>query len=225
MNEPSAPPPHLPAPPPVTSWKKPALLILAAILGCCALTAAGTAWWVKRNFYASALKPVQLSAAEQQAFENKLLLLEQVGETQLSTEKPDPAATGDPREITLSDREINAFLAAQGVGDKIKVDFSSDRVSANFILPLDPDFPVFGGTTLRFKLALGALIDAAGKLVLKIDDVSVGGIPLPNAWLGDIKGLDLIATNLDSDPVVRRFVEGIREFQIQEDGLRLLLNE
>ncbi len=214
---------HPSVPPPATSWKKPALLILAAIVGCCALTAVGTAWWVKRNFYASALKPVQLTASEQAALERKLEVLEVAGETEAAASEA--VTPGDPREVALSAKEINAFLAAQGVGDKVKVDLSRDRISASFILPVDEDFPLIGGTTLRFKLALGALIDAAGKLVLKIDDVTVGGVPVPNAWLGGVKGLDLIAANLDSDPVVRGFVEGIKEFEISQGSVRLRLNE
>lgn len=222
MNE-SPPPTPSVEPPPVTSWRKSAMMITVAILGCCALTAAGTAWWVKRHFYASALKPVQLSEKEQAAFEQKLEILETASETQ--PVRVEPAPVHDPREIALSAREINAFLAAQGVGDRVKVDLSRDRVSASFILPVDPDFPLIGGTTLRFKLALGALMDAAGKFVLKIDDVTVGGIPMPNAWLGGIKGLDLIAANLENDPVVRGFVEGIKEFEISQGAVRLRLNE
>ncbi len=220
MNETIPPPPVLAAPPPASSWKKPALLILAAILGCCALTAVGTAWWVKRNFYASPLSPVQLSVQEQAALERKLEALEVVEETAVT-----PPAASDPREISLTAKEINAFLAQQGLGDQIKVDLSRDRIAASFIVPVDKDFPVIGGTTLRFRLALGALIDAAGKFVLKIDDVTVGGIPVPNAWLGDMKGLDLVTANLDSEPAVRRFVEGIKEFEVREGSLRVRLNE
>ena len=220
MNETS---PSSDLPPPVSAWKKPALMIAASILGCCALTAVGTAWWVKHHFYASALKPVHLSAQEQQAFEQKLETLERVGETEVGG--VEPAAVKDPREIALSAKEINAFLAAQGVGERIKVDLSRDRVSANFILPMDEELPLIGGTTLRLKLALGALVDAAGKLVLKIDDVSVGGVPLPNAWLGGVKGLDLIASNLDSDPVIRGFVAGIKDFEVSQGSVRLRLNE
>lgn len=221
MNESSSTTP----PPPASAWKKPALLIAAAILGSCALTAVGTAWWVKHNFYASALKPVQLTTLEQQAFDQKLQALEVVGHSEVTTTPPPSAQSTDPREIAISAKEINAFLAAQGVGDRVKVDLSRDRVSANFILPMDEGLPLIGGTTLRLKLALGALVDAAGKFVLKVDDVSVGGVPLPNAWLGGIKGLDLIAANLESDPVVRGFVAGIKEFEVSQGALRLRLNE
>jgi hypothetical protein len=55
--------------------------------------------------------------------------------------------------------------------------------------------------------------------------VSVGGVPLPNAWLGDMKGVNLLASNVEADPVVKQFMAGIREFEIHEGTIRVLLNE
>jgi hypothetical protein len=50
-------------------------------------------------------------------------------------------------------------------------------------------------------------------------------VPLPNAWLGDIKGVNLAADQIENDPALRRFLAGIKELEIRPDGLRVVLNE
>lgn len=58
-----------------------------------------------------------------------------------------------------------------------------------------------------------------------MEDLSVGGISLPNAWLGDIKGVDLIAKNLEKDPAIQRFLAGIQELEMHAGSLRVVLNK
>ena len=208
--------------PVVSSWKKPVLIVTGIVLTCCLLTAVGTVWWVKRNLYASPLRPVELSQTEQAALNEKLARLELVEETAAVQPVPE---TDDPRTISLTTKEINAFLADQGIGEQVKLDLSRNRIAANFLLPIDKDAPLFAGTTLRIRVALSALMNEAGKLVVKVDDISLGGIPLPNAWLGDIKGLDLVTGDIGSDPAVQRFVAGIKNFQLEDGRMRIELNE
>lgn len=208
--------------PVVSSWKKPVLIVIGIVLTCCLLTAVGTVWWVKRNLYASPLRPVELSQTEQAALNEKLARLELVEETAAVQPVPE---TDDPRTISLTTKEINAFLADQGIGEQVKLDLSRNRIAANFLLPIDKDAPLFAGTTLRIRVALSALMNEAGKLVVKVDDISLGGIPLPNAWLGDIKGLDLVTGDIGSDPAVQRFVAGIKNFQLEDGRMRIELNE
>lgn len=210
-------------PPTVTSWKKPALIFTGIVLSCCLLTAVGTVWWVKHNIYASPLRPVQLSQSEKTALDAKLAKLE------FSEEIPPPEhpakTDGDPRTISISSKEINAFLANQGIGEQVKLEVTRNRIAANFLLPIDKDAPLFAGTTLRIRLALNALMNENGKLVVKVDDVSLGGIPLPNAWLGDIKGLDLITSNIGEDPAIERFAAGIKDFRLENGHVNIVLNE
>jgi hypothetical protein len=194
----------------------------SVIVACCVLTALGTVWWVKHNIYASPLRPVSLTQPEQNALDVKLARLELADEVAPAT--PPPAESG-ARSLTLSSREINAFLARQGIGEQVKLDLSRDRVSASFLLPIDENAPLFAGTTLRIRLALSALMNDAGKFVIKVDDVSLGGISLPNAWLGDIKGLDLVTGDIASDPGLQRFAAGIKDFQLQDGQVRIELNE
>lgn len=210
-------------PPSASSWKKPVLIFTGIVVVCCLITAASTVWWVKRNIYASPLKPVHLSQSEQSVLDAKIAKLELSEE--VVTPEPPAKTDGDPRTISISSKELNAFLAEQGIGEQVKLEVSRNRIAANFLLPIDKNAPLFAGTTLRIRLALNALMNENGKLVVKVDDVSLGGIPLPNAWLGDIKGLDLITSNIDQDPAINRFAAGIKDFRLENGHVHIILNE
>lgn len=231
MNDQPPTVPVVPAPAaavkPRSSWKKKALIVTSIILGSATLAAAGTAWWVKRNIYASPFSPVVLAATEQAALNGKLEALKQSGELNPAVA---PTAPVDPevekRTLTLSDREINAFLKEQGLGEQIKVSLHNGGGTATFLLPLNPEQEVGKGATVRISVSLGAKMGADKKFALSLTDVSVGGLPLPNAWLGDIKGLNLLADSpVSDDPVFKAFAAGIRDFNIQSGVMRVVLNE
>jgi len=220
------PPSNLASPSPAapvsarSTWKGKALVITAIVLGTATVAGAGAAWWVKHNIYASALRPVALTPAEQTDLQSKLKVLGQSG-----TATPvDPEVAR--RTLTLSEREINAFLDQQGLGETVKVEFTNGGAAATVIIPVDKDAPLIGGTTLRLHLAFGARMDASKKFTLSLNDVSIGGVPLPNAWLGNLKGLNLLAESpLHSDPAVKGFLAGIRDFKIEGGTMRVVLNE
>ena len=206
--------------PPRSSWKKKLLVTSGIVLCSAGIAAAGTAWWVKHNIYASALQPVALTQAEQSNLDGKLKTL---------SNSPG-AAPVDPeiakRTLVISDKEINAFLAQQGLGEQVKVDLTEGGAAATLLIPMDKDIAFVGGTTLRIRLGFGAKMDADKHFAFSISDVSVGGIPLPNDWLGKIKGSNLLAdSQLESDPTVKGFLAGIRDFKIQAGSLKVVLNE
>lgn len=225
-SSPVAEPPRETPPPSVVikprSGRRTLLTVLLVILGCCGVTAAGTVWWVKRNFYASPIRPVSLSQTEQQALQAKLEALHL-----------DPAAPSRPvltpeeqrRSITVTQKEINAYLAQQGLGDTVKVELGNDSISAMTIVPIPPDAPLFGGTTLRLRLALGVRMAENKKMTVQVNDISVGGVPLPNAWLGDIKGVNLADERFESDPALQRFFDGIKTLEVRNGELLVVLNE
>lgn len=208
-------------PVPRSSWKKKALVMSAVILGSAGIAAAGTAWWVKHNIYASALKPVALTQTEQADLNSKLQVLGQQAPT---------AAPVDPeiakRTLTISEREINAFLSEQGLGEQVKVEFTQGGAAATVLVPVEKDTPLIGGTTLRLRFAFGAKMDSSKHFAFSLNDISVGGVPMPNAWLGNLKGLNLLAESpLQSDPAVKGFLAGIRDFKIDSGVMRIVLNE
>ena len=218
------PPPVVPSSASLTprsSWKKKALVVSAVVLGTAGIAAASTAWWVKSNIYASALKPVVLTQAEQTDLQGKLQVLGQ----QANAPAPvDPEVA--KRTLTISEREINAFLSDQGLGEQVKVEFTRGGAAATVLVPVDKDAPLIGGTTLRLRFAFGAHIDTHKQFAFSLNDVSVGGVPMPNAWLGNLKGLNLLAESpMQSDPAMKGFLAGIRDFKIEGGVMKIVLNE
>lgn len=227
MQTPSSTPPSPPAEPgsavvKTVSWKKAAWIIFAALLLGAGLSAAASLWWVRHNFYASAMRPVSLSAGEQNALDAKL---ETLGGTAPAV--VEAVAGSDERTLWISAKEINAFLAKQGLGESFRVSLAKDSLDVTMIAPIPADsgVPLLAGTTLRVKMSMILALDDAGEGRCVIQDVRVGGVPLPNAWLGDLKGINLVEKTVDQDPVMRRFWEGVREAQILPEGVRIVLNE
>lgn len=214
-----SPPPQSPA-----SWKRRVLVVCATILACSGITAAATAWWVKRNIYASPLKPVLLSASEKSALDGKLNNLGIAGETASQAEAAERKADEERRTLVLTEKELNAFLDSQGLGQQVRVDLQDGAASVTALIPMADDIPAVGGTTLRLKVSLSAGMIPGDKFAFRVTDVSMGGIPLPNAWLGDIKGVNLLADGIENDPAMKRFLAGIRELKIESGAIRVLLN-
>ncbi|TDU81320.1 arginine N-succinyltransferase [Prosthecobacter fusiformis] len=228
-------PPHIPASPPSLppaqaplrqgpSGKKIILTILGVFVLGCGIAAATTAWWVKRNIYASPIQPVSLSQSEHQALEAKIHVLET---SAAPSGLPDVSPGEQERTLVITAKEINAYLASQELGETIQVDLGHDSISATVLAPVPADagLPLISGTTLRLSLSLTARMDEAKKVALIVRDVRMGGLPMPNAWLGDIKGVNLADENLSNDPALQRFFAGIESLQITPDGLRVVLAE
>ena len=123
-----------------------------------------TAFWVKQNIYASPFQPTYLDAKEQLVLDSKLAKLEAPGVKQKSEVpakshppsrplKPEPYSEDDARrEISLSEKELNALIAKDPeTAKRVAIDLSEDLVSVKLLLPMDDDFPVLGGKTLRLK--------------------------------------------------------------------------
>lgn len=213
MNE-SPAPVAAPANPPVLhrrfTWTKRILVVGCVLLGL-------GAWWYQYNLNASPFKPVQLSAAEQQAVQAKLATLEN------QVAPSDPAKT-----LVLNEREINGYLQQQGLGDQIKVNINSGSIGAQFLIPVDKDFPVMGGSTVRVKVAFNTHLDANRQLALSLADVSVGGISLPNDWLGNLKGLNMLDSSRMGEgdaQFFKSFAAGIKDFQLKNGEMRVVLND
>lgn len=235
---PSTPPPNPPAPPP--GAVPPAavkqgrgcmfygcmvgLVLLATIL----ITFLATSWWIHRTINARPLTPVALNQQEQVELSNKLEFVSTSREMRLrAVEQPEPRAREiDPdfvrRPITLTDREINALIAKHtDLGDRVRVFLRPDEVVAQANIPVDRSVPYLGGRIIRTKVSLHVEVKR-GDLVLAIRNISIGGFPLPNAWLGGLIGKNLVQDEFFDDPVMKAFVEGIEEFRIDSGSLFFL---
>ncbi len=202
-------------------------IVLATIL----VTGALTYWVVRTYIYARDFKPVELSAGEQRKLNGKLRVLgyepgpatPETDEKWLRAERYSEA--GARREVSFSERELNAMVANnRDLAKKLAVDLGDDLVSARLLVPVDPDFPVLGGKTLRVSAGVEmAFRDARPVVVLK--GVSIMGIPIPNAWLGGLKNIDLIGEFGDQAGFWKSFADGVENIRVEEGQLKIKLKE
>jgi hypothetical protein len=121
----------------------------------------------------------------------------------------------------LTEREINGLLNANtDLGKSVRLEFARDAINAYVVVPIPQDFPVGGGKMFRarsrFRMSLGN--DGAPYAIL--DDVTVFGVSLPKAWLGGLKGenlLDQAAGQRNGRPVLR----GIKSLRVEPGALVL----
>lgn len=129
------------------------------------------------------------------------------------------------REIQFTERELNALIATNtDLADKLAIDLSDNLVSARMLVPLDPDMPVFGGKVLRVRAGL-ELAYREGRPVVKLRGISLMGVPLPNAWLGGMKNIDLVREFGTGEGVWKTFAEGVEAIGVSEGEIRIRLKE
>lgn len=134
--------------------------------------------------------------------------------------KPEAYKENDEaRRVVFSEREINALLAHNtDMADKLAIDFSQNLASAIWLLPLDPEFPILGGKTLKLSAGL-ELAFKDERPVVKLRGVSLWGVPLPNAWLGYKKNIDLVNEFGSQGGFWNAFADGIEQLGIEEGKL------
>ncbi|MGJ8669746.1 MAG: hypothetical protein ACSHXK_09680 [Oceanococcus sp.] len=204
------------------------LIVFSAVL----LATLLSAFLIKLYLFPGAFKPVELKNKEKLELNQKLRRLgyqDQAFVTRAgSTGTLEPQAyseEGASREIRFSERELNGLLAKNtDLASKLAIDLADDLASARLVLPLDPDFPFFGGQTLRMSAGVQAQY-RNGKPVIRLRGISVWGVPLPNAWLANTKNVDLIAEYGDQDGFWRAFADGVDEISIQDGNLFVRLKE
>ncbi len=129
------------------------------------------------------------------------------------------------REINFSEKELNAILAKNtDLSEKVAIDLSSNLASAKAIIPLDPDFPILGGKTLKVSAGMElSYTDSRPIVILK--GVSVWGVPIPNAWLGNLKNVDLIKEFGGQDGFWQSFADGVENIHVADGMLKIKLKE
>ena len=209
-------------------WSHVVWIILATVL----LTAAATYWAVRSYIYAKDFKPVVLKQKEVVVLNNKL---KQLGFT-AETSKPDVSSNqstqnsefdadgnllpeaysevGAKREVSLTERELNSLLANNTeLARKLAIDLSDNLMSAKLLVPVDQDFPILGGKTLRVTGGLEIAYDNS-KPIIVLRGVSIMGIPIPNAWLGGT-----------SEGFWKAFADGVENIHVVDGQLKIKLKE
>ncbi|KPJ99763.1 MAG: hypothetical protein AMK71_09210 [Nitrospira bacterium SG8_35_4] len=194
-------------------------------------------WWVKYNIYASEFSPTTLNQKEQKVLDAKISRLDisahegyftGKGPKQDQSAPLEPEAyseTGAKREISLTEKELNALIANNPeMARMVAIDLSDNLVSLKLVVPMDEDIPVMGGKTLRLKLGL-TLGYEDNQLIVAVKGVSLGGIPIPNAWLGYMKNRNLVEEFGDEGGFWALFAEGVRDIKVRSGHINIRLKE
>lgn len=217
-------------------------LQVAAIVVVAVVVTAGLSVWVLRTWvFPSRFEPVELSVREEQVLDAKLRRLgvepadwaRRPAPESEAPPRPEPPLAPEPyredpedRRIGISERELNALLAHNtDLAERLAIDLSHDLASAKLLIPVDPDFPVFGGRILRVNAGVELRMEA-GRPVVMLRGISLMGVPLPNAWLGNLKHVDLVERfGAQQGGFWRAFAAGVEEMQVREGELKLVLAE
>lgn len=220
-----------------TEKKGPSGLKIFAIVLLAMLVALAIAFFaIKYYFFPSDFNPVELNAKEQQALTSKLKVLGlgdlAVGaksaqqETQQGALKPEKYSESDEdREVIFSQREVNALVANNtDMAERMAIDLADDLISAKMLVPMDEDMPLVGGQTLKLKAGLGLSYENE-RAVVVLKGVSVMGVPIPNAWLGGMKNIDLVQEFGGEKGFWKAFADGIDYLDVADGNLTIKLKE
>jgi hypothetical protein len=197
-----------------------------------------TMCWVKYNVYASPFIPIKLDEKEQQVLQGKLDRLGQYAQKDKSlpaksTEKiKEGRLVSEPyseeaakREIRITEKELNALIAKdEETAQRVAINLSDDMVSVKLLISVDDDFPILGGKTLRLNCGIN-ISYKAGKPVVVLRGVSVGGVPIPNAWLGNIKNIDLVREFGGQGGFWDLFSKGVEDIKVSNGSFYVKLKE
>lgn len=206
-------------------WKITGLILLTVILSVVI-----TFSLVVFVFTPDEFEPVTLDKKEEQVLDRKLNRLgsaikpEQKNDQQRLTPEP-YSEEGANRVVTLNERELNALLVNNTEkAQRLAIDLSDDLASLKVLVPLDPEFPLLGGRTLKITAGMEMRL-AEGRPAMILKGVSLWGVPLPNAWLGNMKNIDLVEEFGDEKGFWKAFADGVEEIAVREGKLRIKLKE
>jgi len=192
-----------------------------------AVTLAVGYWAVTAWLFPAEFKPVVLNQEQQQTLDQKIRLLGGSSRSN-QNEAIQPEAyseVGASREVEFSERELNALLARNTeLANKLAIDLSDNLVSAKLLVDVDPDFPVLGGKTIKVTGGMELrLVDSKPSAVLK--GISVWGVPLPNAWIGNLKNVDLVQEFGEAEGFWQALNEGVKKIEVRDGRLLIELKE
>ncbi len=218
-----------PNPEPVQNgWRTFGIVVITVFI-----TVSAGYWLVTSYLFPTSFTPVVLSEKEQQRLDQKLERLGRSSGTTAKnnsgTQKPlEPEAyseVGASHDIDFSEKEFNALLAKNtDLASKLAIDFSDNLASAKLLVNLDPDFPVLGGKTLKVTAGMEIKL-SNGKPSFILKGVSVWGVPIPNAWLGNLKNTDLNKEFGEAGGFWQAINEGVEEIAVKEGKLHIKLKE
>lgn len=215
--------------------------ILVIVVAAMFITMIATLWLIKLWLFPAPFKPVTLTQVEEQKLERKLERIESLDNTGKTasgkptagkiTPQPDGGvATPSPyseegasREIVFSEKELNALIGKNpDLAGKVAIDLADGLVSATLLIPMKADTPLIGGQTMRVKTGFTVAYQD-GRPVVALRGLSIMGVPMPNAWLGQLKNIDLVKRYGTGGGFWQAFAGGIEAIDIREGQARIVL--
>lgn len=204
------------------------------------ITAAAVLFIVSQVFAPRPFTPVTLSSAEKEVLSTKLDRLEESGFKKKgggsSPHEPTEDTAQGPlvpeaysekyadRTIRFSEREVNSLLSHNtNLAQRVAIDLAPDLLSIKLLVPVDQDFPVLGGKIIRLKA--GAELRYDERPVIIFRGLSIMGVPMPKAWLGGLKNVDLISEFGSEQGFWKAFSDGVESLKVVEGSLELTLRE
>jgi len=173
------------------------------------MVSAGAAyyWWSNRP-----ISPEILDQQEQLALDKKVATVQE------------RTYEAGGKTLVLTEKEINAlFHQNTGMGDQVRFELANSAVHARIRTELDEDIPVLGGRMLKAK-ARFKLSDDQGNPAIILDDLTVWGLSLPNAWLAELKGKNLIS-HLGIDLSENQIAKGVKDIEVDHGKITIQLAE
>ncbi len=207
--------------------------VIGIVIVAMLITVGVTLWLVKVYLFPSEFTPVTLNESEQRVLDRKLQSLDQAppaaadraGSGTQPLEPQPYSEDGASREVRFSERELNGLIANNtDLARKVAIDLSDDLVSAIILMPMEPDFPVLGGKTLRVRTGVMFAYENERPIV-KLRGVSIMGVPLPNAWLGGLKNIDLVQEFGSDEGFWKAFTDGVEMIRVGDGKLLIKLKE
>ena len=202
------------------------LYILGAFVGLVVVICATvmiTVWYLQRP-----IKPVVLSPPEKAVVEAKLERINKAptdsrppAENVISRRPPDRPYEAGSKTLRLTERELNGLLNQNTeLGKTVRLELGQDAINAYVATLIPKDVPILGGKMFRARgrFHLSVTNGAAPSFIL--EDVTVFGLSLPKAWLGGLKGENLLADATGQrrgGPVLR----GIKSLRVEPGALVL----
>ena len=221
------------------SWLK----LTMIVVGVAVITSALTMILMMRYLFPKEFEPVKLSIQEENVLKKKINQLQDAQITQRpdregnarSEGKQEETSTplvperysekGAQRTVSFSERELNALIAQNtDLAPKLAVDLSDNLASAKLLVPLDPTLPFLGGKTLKVTAGLELRYENQ-RPVIALKGISLWGVPVPNAWLGGLKNVDLVEEFGSQGGFWQIFSEGIEYIRVDEGQLTIKLKE
>jgi hypothetical protein len=213
------------------------LIVLATVL----VTMALSYWVITAFIFPSEFRPVELSQKEEQVLQEKLDRLDSLQTrntrgyakarrelAEADADRLEPEAyseEGADRTITLTERELNSLLAKNtDLAKKLAIDLSDELISAKLLIHVDEDFPILAGQIIKVRAGVETAF-RNGRPVVILKGVSVMGVPIPNAWLGGMKNIDLVEQSGGNAGFWKAFADGVDNIEVGNGKLRLVLKE